>query len=69
MFCKYEKTMKILNGEIELTHDLFLVALELTKTTIDEKDRKEVMRFANDCHCRFVALKELKMKILEEAEA
>ena len=66
MFCKYESAMKILDGEIELTHDLFQEALELAKAAIAESDRKEVVRFANECHLRFVTLKELKTKLYEE---
>ena len=70
MFCeKYEKVMKVLNGEIELTHDLFLEALELAKTARDESDKKAVLIFAKDCNTRFETLKELKNKIRAEVEA
>lgn len=68
MFCKkYENAMKILESEIKIMHEIFLDALEMAKTAAEESDHKELMRFAEQCHCRFVALKELKSKIIEEA--
>lgn len=70
MFCeKYEKMMSIISEEIELTHDLFLDALELAKTTSDESDKKAVLDFAKDCNIRFETLKELENKIRDEVEA
>ena len=63
---KYENVMKILNSEIELTHDLFQDTLDLAKMVIEESDRKEVMQFAKECHLRYETLKELKAKINEE---
>ena len=70
MFCeKYEKMMKVINGEIELTHDLFLEALELAKTASNESDKKAVLDFAKDCNIRYETLKELRHKIRDEVEA
>lgn len=67
MFCtNYENAMKILDSEIKLTHELFLDAMELAKTATEESDRKEVTKFAKECHLRYKTLKELKAKLQKE---
>lgn len=67
MFCKkLEDAIRILDSEIKLTHGIFLDSLELAKKTSDETDRKEILRFANECSCRYEALKELRTKYYEE---
>lgn len=66
---KYTDTMKMLESEIQLTHEIFLDSLAVAKTTNDESVRKEVTRFANECLCRYKALKGLKTKFIEEVGA
>lgn len=63
---KYKKTLEILNGEIELNHNLFLEYLNLAEVIKDEKLKIWHINKANEYTERFKTLSELKERLYKE---
>jgi hypothetical protein len=66
---KYKKTLEILNGEIELNHNLFLEYLNLAEVIKDEKLKIWHLNKANEYIKSFKTLSELKEKLCKEIES